>query len=290
MKYAALFLTLGPALVIEAVVCRGLYCLLVWPGMSLTLVGLAYLRLGPSVFGKKSDGTMAWYSVALLLPYLLAVWVVWHVARIVGREDCYNEAAPGLLVGRRPRSNEVPNEVSLVVDLAAEFIECRAVRTGHRYISAPVLDTGVKRVLLFVAAVTAVAGNNQPPALELDSVAGTGGIPSPFGPLDLSGDLNRLVPGKPVIRALGDEDAVVVAAEGEPDRGQSSELDDRVQWFRAGRTPPEEGIPGTSLRHGADTLHPCRPARVTRAPVEAVWVSMATVLQLSITWMNWGRP
>ena len=110
MKYAALFLTLGPALVIEAVICRGLYWLLVWPGMSLTLVGLAYLRLGPSVFGKKSDGTMAWYSVALLLPYLLVAWVVWHVARIVGREDCYNEAAPGLFVGRRPRSNELPNQ------------------------------------------------------------------------------------------------------------------------------------------------------------------------------------
>ena len=114
MKYAALFLTLGPAVVIEAVVCRGLYWLLVWPGMSLTLVGLAYLRLGPCMFGNKSGGTMAWYSVALLLPCLLAAWVVWHVARIVGREDCYNEAAPGLLVGRRPRSNELPNEVSLV--------------------------------------------------------------------------------------------------------------------------------------------------------------------------------
>ena len=28
----------------------------------------------------------------------------------------------------------------------------------------------------------------------------------------------------------------------------------------------------------------------TNVFVEAVWVSMATVLQLAITWMNWGRP
>jgi hypothetical protein len=79
MKYAVLFLVLGPALIAEAVICRGLYWLLVWPGVSLTLVGLAYLRLGPGVFGKKPDGTLAWYSVLLLLPYLLAAWVVWQV-------------------------------------------------------------------------------------------------------------------------------------------------------------------------------------------------------------------
>ncbi|MCU0873279.1 MAG: phosphatase, partial [Pirellulaceae bacterium] len=143
MKYAVLFLILGPALVAEAVVGRGLYWLLLWPGISLTVVGLAYLRLGPGVFGKKPDGTLAWYSVLLLLPYLLAAWVVWQVARIVGREDCCNEAAPGLFVGRRPLAGELPSQVTLVVDLAAEFIECRAVRTACRYISAPVLDTGV---------------------------------------------------------------------------------------------------------------------------------------------------
>jgi len=157
MKYAALFLTLGPALVIEAVACRGLYWLLVWPGISLTLVGLAYLRLGPGVFGKKADGTMAWYSFVPLLPYLLAAWAVWHVARILGREDCYNQAAPGLFVGRRPRSHELPSEVSLVVDLAAEFIECRAVRTGRRYLSVPMLDTGILDDDTFLALVREVA-------------------------------------------------------------------------------------------------------------------------------------
>ena len=157
MKYAALFLILGPALVIEAVTCRGLYWLLVWPGISLTLVGLAYLRLGPAVFGKKADGTMAWYSFVPLLPYLLAAWAVWHVARILGREDCYNQVAPGLFVGRRPRSHELPSEVSLVVDLAAEFIECRAVRTGRRYLSVPMLDTGILDDDAFLALVREVA-------------------------------------------------------------------------------------------------------------------------------------
>ena len=93
----------------------------------------------------------------LLLPYLLAAWAVWHVARIVGREDCCNEVAPGLFVGRRPLAGELPSQVSLVVDLAAEFIECRAVRTACRYISAPVLDTGVMDEGAFLALVQEVA-------------------------------------------------------------------------------------------------------------------------------------
>jgi hypothetical protein len=52
--------------------------------------------LGPGVFGKKADGTMAWYSVLLLLPYLLAAWIIWHLARIVGRGDCWNHPCKGL--------------------------------------------------------------------------------------------------------------------------------------------------------------------------------------------------
>ena len=79
------------------------------------------------------------------------------VARIVGREDCCNEVAPGLFVGRRPLAGELPSQVSLVVDLAAEVSECRAVRTTCRYISAPVLDTGVMDEGAFVALVQEVA-------------------------------------------------------------------------------------------------------------------------------------
>ena len=68
-----------------------------------------------------------------------------------------NEVAPGLFAGRRPLAGELPSQVLLVVDLAAEFIECRAVRTACRYISAPVLDTGIMDEAAFVALVQEVA-------------------------------------------------------------------------------------------------------------------------------------
>ena len=58
---------------------------LAWPSLSFTAVGAAYLGLGPSVFGKRLNGTMAWYTVAPLLPYLLLSWLTWHVARLAIR-------------------------------------------------------------------------------------------------------------------------------------------------------------------------------------------------------------
>jgi protein-tyrosine phosphatase len=143
MKYGVLFLTLGLILAAEAMILGGLGWGLLWPGLSFAIVGCAYLGLGPGVFGKRSDGTMAWYAVAILGPYLALTWLTWHVVRAISREDCWNEVAPGLFIGRRPLAGELPKGITLVVDLTAEFFECRAVREGCRYIAAPMLDTGV---------------------------------------------------------------------------------------------------------------------------------------------------
>jgi hypothetical protein len=143
MKYGILFLTLGGILGVEAVTLRGFYWILAWPGLSFALVGAAYLGLGPGVFGKQPDGTIAWYALAILLPYLLLAWLTWHIARLASREDCYNEVEPGLFIGRRPLADEVPKVVTLVVDLTSEFAEVRAVRAGRRYVAFPMLDTGV---------------------------------------------------------------------------------------------------------------------------------------------------
>jgi protein-tyrosine phosphatase len=143
MRYGALFLILGGILLLEAVILGGLFRLLVWPAISFSLVALGYLGLGPRLFGKRSDGTMAWHSVVILLPYLLLTCITWHGVRLLSREDCCNEVVPGLFVGRRPLAGEIPQEVRLIVDLTAEFPERRAVREGRDYIVAPMLDTGV---------------------------------------------------------------------------------------------------------------------------------------------------
>lgn len=114
---------------------------LAWFGVSLLAVGGAYLGRGTWLLGKRRDGSQAWLPVLLLLPFFLFIWTVWHVRRVLSREPCFDEVAPGLLLGRRPFAHELPAEVSLVVDLTSEFSEPRAVRTRVRYLCHPVLDT-----------------------------------------------------------------------------------------------------------------------------------------------------
>ena len=41
--------------------------LLLWPGVSFTLVGMAYAGLGAPVFGKQADGTLHWQLITTYL-------------------------------------------------------------------------------------------------------------------------------------------------------------------------------------------------------------------------------
>ncbi len=116
---------------------------LFWPGLSFSVVATGYVGLGPRVFGKRRDGTIAPYALLLLLPYFIYAWVVWRLVRLLSREDCYNRISPEFYLGRRPLPRELPREVAAVVDLTAEFPEPEGVRTGREYICAPTLDASV---------------------------------------------------------------------------------------------------------------------------------------------------
>ena len=76
----------------------------------------------------------------LLLPYLLMTWTGWHLIRLLSRETCCDEVAPGVWVGRRPFARDLPADVSLIVDLTAEFPARRSVRRGRTYLCVPTLD------------------------------------------------------------------------------------------------------------------------------------------------------
>ncbi len=141
MKYAGVFGLLGVYLIGLAVIVRGWGWLLVWPGGSLLLVAAAFAGLGPRVFGKRRDGTVSWWALLALFPYLLLTWVVWQFLRLTSKEPCCHEIVTGIWVGRRVYASELPADVSLIVDLTAEFPEPRAVRAGRSYVCLPTLDT-----------------------------------------------------------------------------------------------------------------------------------------------------
>lgn len=140
MKYAIIFGILGVYLIVLSYGLEGAGWLLLWPGFSLVSVAVAYAGLGPSVYGKRSNGRMAWWALLLLLPYLLLTWLVWHIQRRMSKEPCCHEVAPHLWIGRRAFEAELPPDVSLIVDLTAEFPERSRVRAGRSYLCLPILD------------------------------------------------------------------------------------------------------------------------------------------------------
>jgi len=113
--------------------------LLVWCGLSLTLLVAAYLGLGPGVFGKRADGSLPWWSWAANGPMICLMWLVWSAWRL-GGGPCADEVAPGVWLGRRPMARELPPGVT-VVDLVAEMPAAWGVAAGRVYVCLPTLDS-----------------------------------------------------------------------------------------------------------------------------------------------------
>ncbi len=145
--FGVTFFLLGLLLLGYGISRGGYFWLLCWPAVSLLAAGLAYLWLGPMVFGKQPDGRRRWVSRLVLVPYCSVNWLGWRFLRFVVTEDCWNEAAPNVYIGRRAYLHELPPDVGLVVDLTAEFIAPREVRENQRYRSFPILDAFVPHSL-----------------------------------------------------------------------------------------------------------------------------------------------
>jgi protein-tyrosine phosphatase len=149
MKYALIFFIFGIVSIIfgfNLIIFRWLF---LWSGVSFIIVGAAYGGIGAKVFGKKSNGTLNKWCLFLLLPYLLLTWTLWHIQRSMSQEDCGNEIAPGIWLGRRAFVNELPDNISLIIDLTAEFPEPPNAISGKTYICIPTLDTSVPEQQVF---------------------------------------------------------------------------------------------------------------------------------------------
>jgi len=112
-----------------------------WAALSLLAVSMAFMARSASVFGKRQDGRLGWAAVVLLAPYLLFLWAFFHLKRWLrpGAKP-YAEVAPGIFLGRRPLPGELPEEVSCVVDLTAEYFEPPSILKGRHYICLPTLN------------------------------------------------------------------------------------------------------------------------------------------------------
>lgn len=143
MKYALLNGLLGCTLLVYGISLTGAGWLLAWLGACFLIVGIAYARRKSSVFGKRPNGTLPFWSWAVFLPLHLYSLLVWHLIRFSSKEPAFNQLQDEIIIGRRVLSHEFPNRISTVVDLTAEFQEPAAMAEGRTYRSFPILDACV---------------------------------------------------------------------------------------------------------------------------------------------------
>src|SRR5262245_26690411 len=145
----ALWLGIGHGLLgVAALACAPLVATFawvpVWAAAAQLIVAYAYFTNRTAVFGKAQDGTLAPLSVLALLPHLLQVWGFFAL-KLAGlrREPCHHRVAPDIVLGRKPRAHELPDDCDLVVDLTAEFAADPVIVATRRYRSLPILNRHV---------------------------------------------------------------------------------------------------------------------------------------------------
>lgn len=89
---------------------------LLWPGVSLAMVALAYAVIGPSLFQKGADGRLSLAAAWLLAPYLLAASINTRLWPGDGR--AHAPLCDGVSIGRLPTR---PAGFDAIVDLCAEL-------------------------------------------------------------------------------------------------------------------------------------------------------------------------
>lgn len=139
MKYGILFATV--AVLFGALACRNLgwYLLWLWPAASFTTVAAGYLYFGPQVYGKSSRGELSSLAQLVLFPFLVYLWTLWHVLRLVKREPPFHRLTERVLIGRRVLAHELPPDCDHVIDLTCEFSEPSVLRSKS-YRCFPILD------------------------------------------------------------------------------------------------------------------------------------------------------
>jgi protein-tyrosine phosphatase len=130
--------------------------ILLWPAVVLAAVAIVYLAHAPRAFGKRADGTLAWWAWLAWAPIFGYMRLLHELARSLTREPVGSEVAPGVWVGRRPRRHELPPGIAIVIDLCAELPEAPGVAARGRYLAIPTLDATAPPPAEIVRAVEAV--------------------------------------------------------------------------------------------------------------------------------------
>lgn len=128
------YLAGASALAVLAFVLGGIYLWLLWPAVSLLIVGLNYLFFGVQGFQKQADGRLSPGAWGLLAPYLLGAWINSRVWTRNAPDPVH--VLDNVWLGRIPARKSLGN-VDGLLDLCAEL---PANVSGKPYINLSVLD------------------------------------------------------------------------------------------------------------------------------------------------------
>jgi hypothetical protein len=134
-RLALVYLASAAVVAAVALLVDGWGLWLFWPTTSLALVALAYGLLGPAAFAREPGGRLAWPTIALFLPYLVAARV--NVHAWTHRDPSPVPIDDGVRLGRLPGPADAsgpPGET--IVDVAAEMDP----PPGRSMVAVPMLD------------------------------------------------------------------------------------------------------------------------------------------------------
>jgi hypothetical protein len=116
---------------------------LLWPGLSFTLVLIAYWTNKPELLGKNpKTGKLHKGILILLFPFFALVWCAWYIESTRSNEPVYSNVANNLYLGRYSRTIQGLDLHSdcLVLDMTSEFSEPDEIIHNTNYRCFPVLD------------------------------------------------------------------------------------------------------------------------------------------------------
>jgi len=128
-------------LILAAFLMRPAGAILLWPALSLAIVGAAYFGIGPAIF-RKRDGRLPFSTWLLLAPVILGQRL--SLPRYKRRSNPWDVITDEVWVGRLLAESEaaaaLSQGVTAILDLTCELPECRTFAQHANYRNLPIMD------------------------------------------------------------------------------------------------------------------------------------------------------
>ena len=147
MKFSFFFLILlAYLLFLLATESNPYVYILIWPAINMCVMAIAYIFNKPSlILGKKEDGSINIFLLALNLPWLIFTWLIFKLQIWLSKERFSdNISGTKIWLSRRPTDKDDLTSFDTIIDLTCEFVKDK---TDKNYQCYPNLDGNILKNL-----------------------------------------------------------------------------------------------------------------------------------------------